>query len=246
MAAPATFRFRGLLLVLLLLGLAILAQPEDTWKKDPSKWSAKEALKLLQKSPWAREVVVSHPPYRQEVEIRSGVVLGDPRAVQPDPSDPGSESYFNAKYLVRWETAVPVARAFARLEELGEPARAKSLGPPPELPKDRYVITVMMTRPPRGGPVSFDRRDLFDDLDEYQLKQRTRLETKRGTVIPEEVERSQVGPIAAMHFFFPRTYKGKPLLRPEREVEVEVVEFRVKGKMFTLKSKFTLELHYLA
>ena len=227
-----------------LLLLAVWAQADDFWKKKPSSdWTAKEALKLLKKSPWAREQTVLHLPYRQGLEVSTTIPLGGNRTSQPRSPDMATAAYIRATYLVRWESASPITQARARLGELGEQARADSLAPPPRLPEDRYVITVLMTGPPEAESLEFHHRDFFDGLDEFELKQRARLKTKRGTVAPLAVERSRVGFLTPIHFYFPRTYKGKPLLRSEREVET--VEFRVKGKMFTLKSKFTLALHYL-
>ena len=227
---------------LLLVGLA---QADDFWKsKPPSDWTAKEALKLLGNSPWAHEELVSHPPYRQETEVSGGITIWSTYPDPPlPPSGPATESNFIVRYLVRWESAEPVAQAFARLEQLGEDDAARAKGPAPRLPPDRYIVTVLMTRPPRGGPVGYDRRDLLDDLDEDELRDRAWLETKQGRVTPLEVERTWVGPVAAIHFSFPRTVNSEMLFRAQRELEE--VEFGVKGKMFVLKSKFALELYLL-
>src|SRR5207302_11120258 len=55
--------------------------------------------------------------------------------------------------LVRWESATPVAQAFARLAELGERPAAAFQAPPPRLPADRYVVTAVLER---AGGKGFD------------------------------------------------------------------------------------------
>jgi len=219
------------ILLLCLLTPALFAEAEEVWKKKPSEWTAKDAERILRKSPWAREYQVAHPPYRRGVETRTTITF--PSGVPP-PRDAARYTWITAIYLVRWNSAEPVVQAFARLEELGEQARAEFLGPPARLPSDRYVISVKMT----GSPDDFVLPDFFQDMSEAELVQRAQLKTRIGTVGPLEVQRRGEGYNTALHFYFPRTYKGKQLL--PWDGEVEPVEFQVKGKMFTLKSNFQL------
>lgn len=228
---PAKGSLLGLATALLLAGLA---QADEFWqKKPPRDWTVDEALKLVLDSPWAHEEAVivgvrslrdrsrRYDPFSARVGRR-----GFPSSPLPWPISPPT-----AAYLVRWESATMVAEAFTRLEELGERTSALFQAPPPRLPDDRYVITVKTTRPPPGGP------DIFDNLTKFQLRRRAQLKTKHGTVLPREVERSGLGASAAVHFFFPRTREGTPLVQNEREV----VEFRFEGNRSALGCKFKLE-----
>lgn len=225
--------------------VALVGAAEDFWKTKPAEsWTVDEALKVVQHSPWAHEEVVANP--RLMTRAGTGVTLGDTRRERvpypaprtpsgvprpPRPPEPSPSEFVTATYLVRWESAAPVAQAFTRLEELGEHASAAFQSPPLRLPEDRYVVTVKTTEPPERGP------EIFEGLNERQLRPRARLKTPRGTVAPLEVERSGLGANAAVHFFFPRIHQGAPLLRAQRETVV----FRFENRRIVLTSKFRLE-----
>lgn len=218
--------------IALVAGLLLVpaAQAGDFWKKKPpSEWTVDEALELVLDSPWAHEQTVAIPPRRIRKRERSPRNPSQQTRWPPGTWAPAPLP--TASYLVRWESAAPVTQAFERLKELGELTSAKFQAPPPRLPKNRYVITVKTTRPPVEGP------DLFDRLSTWQLLQGAKLKTSRGPVSPLEVERSGVGASAAVHFFFPRTYDGQPLLREQGEK----VEFTFTGRRYKLKCKFTLK-----
>jgi hypothetical protein len=148
---------------------------------------------------------------------------------------PGPVSFATASYLIRWESAQPVADAFARLKELEADASASFQSPVSRRPADRYVVTVKTTRPAAVGV------DIFAHMTEQQLREAARLKTKRGVVPPLEAERSGVGAAEAIHFFFPRTYQNRPLLAAERDT----VEFRFQRKSFKLRTKFRLDAQHL-
>lgn len=229
-----------------LLGLAALtlalelAQAEEFWKqKPPAQWRFEEALRLLQKSPWAHQEEVAMPWRRRATGVRTlvlpppypGAATSDPLARRQRTQRPETIIYDAARYLVRWESAAPVREAFARMQALGEQTSADFQAPPPRWPDDRYVITVKMLRPPERG------RDPFERIGDRQLRVSARLKTPQGEVAPLEVERSGLGATAALHFFFPRMLDGEPWLgpRPAR------VEFKLELRRTSLKSKFTLD-----
>lgn len=244
-----------------LLLLAGAAQADDFWrKKPPSAWTVDEALKVVQNSPWAHEKVVVAPlliPKARPAGSDGGAAAADdlpPPAEAPAepmptsprrgqrpseaarrPLPPGPWTFNTAEYLVRWETAWPVAEAFQQLEALGEHASAQFQAPTPRRPADRYVVTVKTTRPAALGA------DIFAHLSEQQLREAARLKTSRGAVPPLETERSGVGANAAVHFFFPRIYQGRPLLREGNDT----VEFQFVTKQFRLATKFRLETKLL-
>jgi hypothetical protein len=141
----------------------------------------------------------------------------------------------SAGFLVRWESAVPVSQAFARLQELGEHAAAVFQAQAPRLPVDRYVITVKLEQP---GRVGFEP---FAVTSTGKPVLRSTLKTRRGTVAPLEVEFTGAGTNSAVHFFFPRTLDGAPLLGPGRDS----AEFRLQGAGFAVRSKFTLDSEFL-
>ena len=251
---PAAFR-TILPMVTLFFGLSPLARADDFWKqKPPAQWSHAEALKLVRHSPWAKvEVVVFLRRENQaSYSIPTGTKHCDPDAIdangnclqkgrieapvdssrQPNAAPSLSPS---TAFLVRWESAVPVNQAFARLEELGERALAAFQAQAPRLPADRYVITVKLEQP---GFVGFDP---FAVTSAGSPDLRATLKTRRGTVAPLEIEFTGTGASSSVHFFFPRTLDGAPLLGPERDS----AEFTLRGAIFAVHSRFTLDPEYL-
>jgi hypothetical protein len=242
-------------MVTLFFGLSPLARADDFWKqKPPAQWSHAEALKLVRHSPWAKvEVVVFLRRENQaSYSIPTGTKHCDPDAIdangnclqkgrieapvdssrQPNAAPSLSPS---TAFLVRWESAVPVNQAFARLEELGERALAAFQAQAPRLPADRYVITVKLEQP---GFVGFDP---FAVTPAGSPDLRATLKTRRGTVAPLEIEFTGTGASSSVHFFFPRTLDGAPLLGPERDS----AEFTLRGAIFAVHSRFTLDPEYL-
>jgi hypothetical protein len=239
----------------LFFGLSPFARGDDFWKQKPAaQWSHAEALKLVRHSPWAKvEVVVFLRREDQaSYSIPTGTMHCDPDAIdqngnclqkgriempvdssrQPDAAPRLSPS---TAFLVRWESAVPVNQAFARLEELGEHALSTFQARAPRLPEDRYVITVKLEQPGFAGFEPFAVTPAGSpDL-------RATLKTRRGTVAPLEIEFAGTGTSSSVHFFFPRTLDGAPLLGPG----LDAAEFTMRGASFAVHSKFTLDHEFL-
>jgi hypothetical protein len=141
----------------------------------------------------------------------------------------------SAAFLVRWESAEPVAEAFARLEGLRERALVAFQAETPRLPADRYVITVKLEEPGRVGFEPFAITAAGKPVLHATLK------TSHGTVEPLEVEFTGTGVSSSVHFFFPRTVDGSPLLGAGRDS----VEFSMRGIDFRVRSKFALDREFL-
>jgi hypothetical protein len=167
-------------------------------------WSLEQASDLLRKSSWTLEI---------SVQILTGRLTQHPYVVGRRPAADSNTVPLQlpATYLVRWESAEKVRRAFARLEELNENALASFLSRPPEDPgldSDHYVVTVKALEPPQ--PSSYELLSRFLPA---ELIARTELKSSQGrTVKPTRAIRSGVGASAAVHFYFPRRTKEVPLL----------------------------------
>jgi hypothetical protein len=255
-AALLRAAFRMILpMVALFFGLSPSVRADDFWKqKPPAQWSHAEALKLVRHSPWAKvEVVVFLRRENQaSYSIPTGTRHCDSDAIdangnclqkgrieapvdssqQPDAAPRLSPS---TAFLVRWESAVPVNQAFRRLEELGERALAAFEAQAPRLPADRYVITVKLEQP---GFVGFEP---FAVTPAGSPDLHATLKTRRGTVAPLEIEFSGTGASSSVHFSFPRTLDGVPLLGPG----LEAAEFTLRGASFAVHSKFSLDPQFL-
>ena len=251
---PAAFR-TILAMVTLFFGMSPFARADDFWKqKPPAQWSHAEALKLVRHSPWAKvEVVVFLRPENQaSYSILTGTKHCDSDAIDPNGKclqkrrveapvdssrqlDGAPRLSPSTAFLVRWESAVPVNQAFARLEELGERALAAFQAQTPRLPVDRYVITVKLEQP---GFVGFEP---FAVTPAGSPDLRATLKTRRGIVAPLEIEFTGTGTNSSVHFFFPRTLDRARLLGPV----LDAAEFTLRGAGFAVHSKFTLEPEFL-
>ena len=251
---PLTFR-TILPMVTLFLGLPPFARADDFWKrKPPAQWSHAEALKLVQHSPWAKvEVVVFLRRESQaSYSIPTGTLHCDPDAIDPNGNcaqkgrieapvdssrqpDAAPRLSPSTAFLVRWESAAPVQQAFVRLEELGEHTLAAFEAQAPRVPADRYVITVKLEQP---GFVGFEP---FAVTPAGSPDLRATLKTRRGTVAPLEIEFTGTGTSSSVHFFFPRSLNGDPLLGPG----LDAAEFTLRGAGFAMHCKFTLDPQFL-
>jgi hypothetical protein len=255
-AALLSAMFRTILpLVTLLLGVCAFVRADDFWKQKPAaQWSHAEALRLVRHSPWAKveAVVFLRRENQASYSILTGTYHCDPDTIdangncmqkmrveppvdssrQPDGAPRLSPS---TAFLVRWESAVPVNQAFQRLEELGERALVAFQAQAPRLPADRYVITVKLDQP---GFVGFEP---FAVTPAGSPDLRATLKTRRGIVAPLEIEFTGTGTSSSVHFYFPRTLDGAPLLGPG----FYTAEFALRGAGFAVHSKFTLDPEFL-
>ncbi len=247
-----TVAFRTILpLATLFLGLSPIARADDFWKhKPPAQWTSAEALKLVRRSPWAKQEVVVFLRLENQADysIPTGLKHCDPDAIDangnctqkgrievPVDSSRGANAAPrlspSTAFLVRWESATPVIQAFARLAERGERAVLEFQAQAPRLPGDRYVITVKLEQAGRTG------FEPFTVTTAGKPALRATLKTRCGTVAPLEVEFTGTGTSSSVHFFFPRTLDGAALLGPERDS----AEFTLQGVSFSVRSKFTLD-----
>ena len=247
--------FRTILPTLAVLsGLSPFVCADDFWKRKPAaQWSHAEALNLVSHSPWAKVEAVMF--LREDVQASYSIATGtkncDPDAISNGkcmqkrrvraPVDPSRQPNGapglspSTAFLVRWESAAPVNQAFARLEELGERALAAFQAQAPRLPADRYVITVKLDQP---GFVGFEP---FAVTPAGSPDLRATLKTRRSTVAPLEIEFTGAGTSSSVHFYFPRTFDGAPLLGPG----IDAAEFTMRGAGFAVHSKFKLDPEFL-
>lgn len=218
--------------VLALAGLSVAClSPSTTWAQSDETQAIEETIQVLRNSQWAQE---------RFILINTGRLTDRPFIVgRQREAHPGlTPERLPAVYLVRWESAEPVLRAFARLEELGERVLAEFLARPPEDPDgangDRYVITVKATEPP--VPLTYDLLAHFSD---EELEARAELKTSHGKSLPAaRAARSGMGATAAVHFYFPRQVGGAPLIAQAEDW----VEFSFAGRnQTTLKARFKKE-----
>ena len=139
----------------------------ETWRNKPiASWTDREALQVLERSPWAKTTVAGIARRQSEDERRAGGNMGQPTGVGFDGVDDRRvrpilpQNVFTAaptapskaqliRLLVRWESALPVQAA--------ELKRGESS--PPTLSNNGYLVAVygVPFTDAKGDPISLAR-----------------------------------------------------------------------------------------
>jgi hypothetical protein len=209
--------------------LAFSVTAADFWAKPSTEWSDKELQKMMTNSPWARSYS-----------------LGQPGGGTPDPGAPGPISEGGgrgrggggggagvppggavgggsaATIVARWQTALPVKQAFARLKygaEAATSADAKKL-----LEREETTYSIVLSGP--FGPLL---RAGSPETMKKALMEASALSAKGKDVMPTDV---QLG-AKDMLFTFPRTTAFT--------LDDKEVDFSTKLGELALKYKFKLK-----
>lgn len=229
------------------LGLNLPAfAADDFWNdKDPSSWSDKEAGRLLNKSPWAKETVVesgapgldgSSGDAGRPGAGRSaaGGMSGGTSGSRGRAGEDGMRGQPQLRVLIRWESATPMRQAARQ--------------PAPPLASQYYIITVS------GLPASGHDPDLWrDDSEgtdtrqhiEDQLKQGTELVRKgKEPIHPERLQVLDKQGQRTVVFLFSRT--PEPLTLEDKEVifasAVGSLRFKVRFPLKEMMYRGKLDL----
>ncbi len=200
-------------ILLAIIALLVIAQAQ--WNQKPyNQWTEKEALRVLDDSPWGQTQV-----FADSTSTAGGPVPGsDPdRAIDQGGSRVNYISQIN--FHIRFLSARPVRQAISRLMEI----RSKEDSPEFALRlKDfvteespDYVVVAVLCDSPRPTSRLQRAMEMLDQLSTEKLKGRAYLSTSDGRrVFVEEYQppgRDSVG----ARFFFPRVTGGKPLVTGE-------------------------------
>ncbi|MEW6209656.1 MAG: hypothetical protein AB1631_14910 [Acidobacteriota bacterium] len=202
--------FRILLALTLLIGVA-----SAQWNQKPySEWTEKEALRVLNDSPWGHTQV-----FADSTSSAGGPApnLGPDRAMDQGGSRVSYISQIN--FHIRFLSARPVREAISRLMEI----RSRETSPDfvarlkdfvtEESPD--YVVVAVLCDSPRPSVRLQRAVEMLDQLTTEKLKGKAYLATSDGRrALVEEYKppgRDSVG----ARFFFPRLVEGKPLIGRE-------------------------------
>ncbi|HET9531213.1 MAG TPA: hypothetical protein VFQ92_12725, partial [Blastocatellia bacterium] len=183
-------------------------------KKPYTEWTEKEALQVLNDSPWGRTQIFTTNSIDGVIPDREG----DPnRAIDQGGSRVKYISQVN--FRIRFLTAKPVRQAISRLFEinrlgglsaqLADKLRAFVAEDSPD-----SVIVAVYCDAPRESVKLHRVRELLQGLTTSKLKDRAYLTTSGGRrVYLEEYQQPAPDGIGA-RFIFPRLFEGKPILGP--------------------------------
>jgi hypothetical protein len=217
------FSFRGFgletvaaLSLSVVMGLTIVTWAGgDPWKSKPyQQWDAKDVLRIVNDSPWAKIVHVDAPWKRDSgaSEAIGGVPVGgvrpstgmggmgaQPSSAPPNPGASGQNSQIpQAAFLVRWVSSRTIREALLRSSVLSGKTKEEDAEKELAVPTDTYQVFV-------AGP---DMKP-FAVIEEDELKRGTFLQTKKTKqrISPSsiQIERTPDGlGVQAIVFVFPR------------------------------------------
>jgi hypothetical protein len=190
------------------LGLAVAGLAQ--WNKKPyTEWSEKEALKLLNDSPWGQTQVISDVS-------RMGATGpgGNTRASQTEDS---SSRHIN--FRIRFLSAKPIRQAFSRMIEIKQQgelddqlaARLKAFSTQ-DFP-DYIIVTVDVDSTATRGELQ-QARVALGNRTTGELQNNTFLQVKEQRVFLQEYQPPKNDGLGA-RFIFPRLVDGKPFITPE-------------------------------
>lgn len=209
----------------LFVGLTLSLWAADFWQTKPyTEWNDKETQKLLNSSPWAREVEL---PMGGGPSAPTAGAPGGGRGGRGGPAgDVPVAGPLSVNVLLRWQTALPVKQALARIKfgkEVANSADAKTFL---EQQETTYLIVVSGVPPMMmAGP---------QEQLKSALKSQTALSVKgKGILAPSEVQITPNNKLVDVYLSFPRI---APLTLDDKEVE-----FSTRIGPSAVRSKFRLK-----
>jgi hypothetical protein len=189
------------------------------WQTKPyTEWNDKEAQRLLNDSPWAREV---------ELMTGGAPGAGAPGGGRGGRGGPGGDVAAPApiSVVLRWQTALPIKQALARLKfgkDVASSADAKTF-----LDHEETTYVIAVSAPPEmmAGP---------QEQMKTVMKGLTTLTVKgKGVLTPSEVQIMPNNKMVDVYFSFPR---AASLSLDDKEVE-----FSTRIGFSAVTSKFRLK-----
>ena len=208
---------RALLISMAALLVSVPLSASAQWEKKPyTEWSEKEALKLLNDSPWGRTQVftTSQPLFRGPTTGRQGT------SGQGTSANTANATHVN--FRIRFLSAKPIRQAVTRMLEINQKqpmgdelaAHLKSFTSGEFL--DLIVITVACDSQEPGANVQ-EALGLLRTRSTVALKNNTFLETKGGKrIFLQEYQPPRPDGLGA-RFIFSRLVDGKPFITPQSE-----------------------------
>ena len=230
--------------LLLILTLSVCVWAADSWQSKPfTEWSDKEIQKVLNSSPWSKEVSVpagsggggggrgrrggGGGDTGDAPMSAGGTGAGGSRGGGGgDMSTPGGNLNSSINVIVSWRTALPCRQAIARQKYGADAATSADAKKMIEEPQKFYAIVV-------GGLPGRMLRGSSDEMKAGLLKN-TMLEVKgKDPIQASDLQTAANGQQGMIVFLFPKT---NPIDADDKEVE-----FVSRIGPMTVKQKFKLK-----
>ena len=196
-----------------------LNTPAQWEKKAYAEWTERDAMKVLNDSPWGRTQTFTFAGVAYNQGISGGSGVGATRSGRP-PDRPTDSHYVH--FRVRFLSAKPIRQAASRVieikkkgsggEELAEMLKNFASGEFLE-----YIIVAIDVDSENPGNNVQEAKALLHRSGTATLKNNTYLEIKGGQrVFLQEFQTPKSDGLGA-RFIFPRLIDGKPFITPESE-----------------------------
>jgi hypothetical protein len=201
--------------ILFLVSICALAGNEFWEKKDYKQWAQKEVQKILEDSPWAKQL-----------KLEKVAVMESNASVNAQ----GGEMQRKITYQVQFRTAKPIRQAMVRQTQLAQKYDSLSTEQKQEFDKkteaflsgggDAVVVMVTYTATSQTHDLELARHWQSRTLD--LLKNSVYLIPPKGDRVPLAQFAVAPGAERAFQFVFPRQVNGKPIISPEdKSVKLE-------------------------
>jgi len=229
------FSPRLTILRLVALSLTISAIASAQWQKKPyTEWSEKEALGVLNNSPWGQTQTYTDTSHMFDEGRR--VISNESRVVEVP----------EINFRIRFFSSKPIRQATSRLVELKQKGQvskqlAAQLNALANADFPDYIVITVTTEAGRSGSLMGLAASLLDRQSTAQLKNDTYLSKGGKRVFLTEYQTPRNDGLGA-RFIFPRSVDGKPFISADSD---EVVfhstlnagpelnmRFKIKDMMF--------------
>ena len=189
------------------LALFVASIVPAQWNKKPyTEWSEKEAMKVLNDSPWGQTQRLTD----------TSQMTGQGRA---DSSGSRIQEVFYVNFRIRFLSAKPVRQALSQLMDMSNRERisaelANRLRQFADAPFPDYVVITVSADADRGSRLLQQSQQAFYKFTTNELKNNTYLVASGQRVFIQEYQPPGKDGFGAK-FIFPRLVDGKPFITPE-------------------------------
>jgi hypothetical protein len=210
-----------LAIILALVSASALSAGAQKKVKPWTEWSEKEALKMLNDSPWGQtqtETDTSEMFYTPDSQNRNPIgnrPLDSPGGASNDSSSQGQiNQATNINYRIRLLTARPIRQALARRAQIQTPQLAEQLKAFAEQQTDKYIV-VAVDHDSTDRRFSGPTMQIFNSANTGSLKNNTYLENKDGKRLFLQEYIAPINDGMGAKFVFPKTIDNEPFVNEQ-------------------------------
>ena len=225
---------------IVLASILSLSFPSNTpWDKPPDQWTAAEANKILEDSPWAPLKVTIETKYSQKYTDNLTRIVTD-SAANSTQNSPTVQNVQISRggtpaYYVKWMSARTMRLALEKMHRM----RANVTGTQPPLKAEEspdYVIAIEGDEPMR---IIRDAKEDLHDTIFVELDNGFTLDLAKV----EYIDGADADPLRT-EFHFPRVIEGKPAIDPDSEKVIFRLRATAKKEMPNRNNAISIRVEF--